>query len=258
MEIDFFKYQGTGNDFIMIDDRQETTELSDLQIQMLCDRKTGIGADGLILLRTHQEQDFEMVYFNSDASKSFCGNGSRCAVAFADKLHMISNNSTFVAIDGVHQGKLENSLIAIQMNDVLKIEEKGRDLFMDTGSPHYIKWVEDIDNIDVQLEGRSIRYNDEYAKTGTNVNFVSIVSNRLKIRTYEKGVEGETLSCGTGATAAALAASAINKKYGKQEQSLMTKGGELKIRFEAFEDGTFRNIWLVGPAVMVFQGKIYI
>lgn len=258
MEIDFYKYQGTGNDFIMIDDRDEKTELSNLQIKMLCNRKTGIGADGLILLRTHKQHDFEMIYYNSDASQSFCGNGSRCSIAFADKLHMISNNTSFVAIDGVHEGKLEGQLIAVKMNDVNAIEEKGQDVFLDTGSPHYIRWVDDIDKVNVAIVGNQIRNSEEYKKTGTNVNFASINGNYIHVRTYERGVEDETLSCGTGVTAVALAASAINRRRGKQKQNILTKGGEISIRFDAKENGSFENIWLVGPAEMVFQGKIYI
>lgn len=258
MEINFYKYQGTGNDFIMIDDREEKTELSNLQIQMLCDRKTGVGADGLILLRSHKQHDFEMIYYNSDASQSFCGNGSRCSIAFADKLHMISNNTSFVAFDGMHEGKIEGNLIAVKMNDVSTIEEKGRDLFLNTGSPHYIKWVEDIEKVNVLIEGNQIRNSEEYKKTGTNVNFASIEGGKIHVRTYERGVEDETLSCGTGVTAVALAASYLNRKTGQQQQSIYTKGGEITVRFEANDNGNFENIWLVGPAEMVFQGKIFI
>lgn len=258
MEIDFYKYQGTGNDFIMIDDRDENTALSNLQIQMLCDRKTGIGADGLILLRNHKEHDFEMLYYNSDASQSFCGNGSRCSIAFANKLHIISNNTTFLAIDGVHEGKIENDLIAVKMKDVAFIEEKGRDLFLDTGSPHHIRWVDNVNEVNVPVEASAIRNNEEYKKEGTNVNFASIEKDSIHVRTYERGVEGETLSCGTGVTAVALAASRLNKKMGPQQQSILTKGGEIKIRFQANEDGSFNNIWMVGPAKLVFQGKIFI
>ena len=258
MEIDFFKYQGTGNDFIIIDDRDERTELSKLQIGMLCDRKTGIGADGLILLRSHAELDFEMIYFNADGSQSFCGNGSRCSIAFADKLHMISSQITFKAIDGIHEGKLENGLVAVKMKDVAAIASRGHDLFVDTGSPHYIRWVDGVEQIDVDLEGKLIRNNEEFRKKGTNVNFAKIEQNHIRMRTYERGVEGETLSCGTGATAVALAGSVHKRQHGKQEETILTNGGELKVRFEAKEDGSFQNIWLVGPAKMVFQGKIYI
>lgn len=256
MEIEFYKYQGTGNDFIMMDDREGRIELSKLQIAKLCDRRLGIGADGIILIRDHPELDFHMLYYNADGSQSFCGNGSRCSIAFARKLNMISNHTRFMAVDGLHEGKIEGNLYATHMKDVSKIELKGKDFFMDTGSPHYIKWVENVDKINVVLEGKLIRNSAEYKVQGTNVNFAHHSKDNLCIRTYERGVEDETLSCGTGVTAVALAANYLNQQKGKQEQRVITRGGELKIRFNSKNDGSYDDIWLVGPAEMVFKGKI--
>ena len=254
MIIEFYKYQGTGNDFIMIDDRDKEFDLTDNDlIAALCERRMGIGADGLILLREHDTLDFEMIYFNADGKQSsMCGNGGRCIIAFAQMLEMIEDETTFMAIDGEHKGRLMDDGIYLQMQDVKKIEGVGDGLVLNTGSPHYIEMVDDLDNLDVNKEGRKIRNSAAFKKEGINVNFV-LDANELQVRTYERGVEAETLSCGTGVVATAIAMHYANCI----EETLVnvkTKGGELTVSFEEFNGG-YRNIWLSGEASMVFAGE---
>ena len=254
MIIEFYKYQGTGNDFIMIDDREKEFDLTDNDlIAALCERRMGIGADGLILLREHDTLDFEMIYFNADGKQSsMCGNGGRCIIAFAQMLEMIEDETTFMAIDGEHKGRLMDDGIYLQMQDVKKIEGVGDGLVLNTGSPHYIEMVDDLDNLDVNKEGRKIRNSAPFKKEGINVNFV-LDANELQVRTYERGVEAETLSCGTGVVATAIAMHYANCI----EETLVnvkTKGGELTVSFEEFNGG-YRNIWLSGEASMVFAGE---
>jgi diaminopimelate epimerase len=254
MEIQFYKYQGTGNDFIMIDGESQSVNFTDQQIQSLCDRRFGIGADGVIILRKQQDLDFDMDYFNADGSKSFCGNGSRCAQAFALFLGWISNESTFNAIDGIHQGKRIGDNFATLMGDVKEVEKIEMDYFIHTGSPHYIRYVKDVDSLNVVEEGRLIRNSEKYREEGTNVNFVCEENGYLKVRTYERGVEGETYSCGTGVTAVAI--SFLNKsRRNLKEVSLLTRGGELKIVLNKINGDTYNNIWLVGPAKQVYKGS---
>ncbi len=251
----FWKYQGTGNDFIMIDGYNQSVNISVSEVQKLCDRKFGIGADGLIVLRKHSEYDFEMDYFNADGSKSFCGNGSRCAQAFALDLSIISGDSNFLAIDGAHQGKIIGDLFGTKMCDVYEVENKGNDYFVYTGSPHYIQYVNDVKNTKVQELGSGIRYSSEYKLEGTNVNFVEVTNDNLIVRTYERGVEGETLSCGTGVTAVAI--SYLFKTNGYQNKvDIETLGGEIRIKLKRTSQKQFENIWLIGPAVKVFEGEI--
>lgn len=255
MKIDFFKYQGTGNDFIMIDDRKSEVQFTINDIQKLCDRRFGIGADGVILLRNHPQVDFEMVYYNSDGSQSFCGNGSRCALAFAKRLGIFENEADFVAIDGKHLGKSENGIYATKMGDVSTVEVGDGYYFVNTGSPHYMIWKSDLDQLDVVKEAREIRYNERFKAEGTNVNFVQdLANNQLRVRTYERGVEGETLSCGTGVTAVAIA-NAVKKNSTATETQLQVEGGSLQITFERNENA-FTNIWLIGPAELVYEGVI--
>ena len=254
MIIEFYKYQGTGNDFIMIDDREKEFDLTDNDlIAALCERRMGIGADGLILLREHDTLDFEMIYFNADGKQSsMCGNGGRCIIAFAQMLEMTGNETTFMAIDGEHKGRLMDDGIYLQMQDVKKIEGVGDGLVLNTGSPHYIEMVDDLDNLDVNKEGRKIRNSAPFKKDGINVNFV-LDASELQVRTYERGVEAETLSCGTGVVATAIAMHYANCI----EETLVnvkTKGGELTVSFEEFNGG-YRNIWLSGEASMVFAGE---
>jgi len=254
MIIEFFKYQGTGNDFIIIDDRKNEFDFNDSKlIAALCERRMGIGGDGLILLREHDTLDFEMIYFNSDGyQSSMCGNGGRCIIAFAQMLEMIGTETTFLAIDGEHKGKIMEDEIALQMQDVSKIEGVGDGLVMDTGSPHYIEMVDNLENIDVNKEGKKIRNSKEFKKEGINVNFV-LDATQLQMRTYERGVEGETLSCGTGVVATAIAMHYANC-IEDNPVSIKTKGGELTVSFEEF-NGTYRNIWLIGEASMVYAGE---
>jgi diaminopimelate epimerase len=254
MIIEFYKYQGTGNDFIMIDDREKEFDLTDNDlIAALCERRMGIGADGLILLREHDTLDFEMIYFNADGKESsMCGNGGRCIIAFAQMLEMTGNETTFMAIDGEHKGRLMDDGIYLQMQDVKKIEGVGDGLVLNTGSPHYIEMVDELDYIDVNKQGSKIRNSVPFKKDGINVNFV-LDANELQVRTYERGVEAETLSCGTGVVATAIAmhyANCIQETL----VNLKTKGGELTVSFEEFNGG-YRNIWLSGEASMVFAGE---
>lgn len=249
--VSFHKYQGTGNDFVMIDDREEQFPLHDLDlVARLCHRKFGIGADGVILIRNHAQYDFEMIYFNPDGSQSLCGNGSRCAVMFARHLGIIQDRVEFLAIDGPHQAFIDDQLVHLKMSDVPNIERTQQDYFVDTGSPHHVLFVEDVSNTAVHEQGRAIRNAPQYQPHGTNVNFVETKDDHLKVRTYERGVEDETLSCGTGVTAVALVSSL---KGFNSPVSLETAGGELKVSFSPTDNG-FADIYLIGPARAVFSG----
>ena len=254
MIIEFYKYQGTGNDFIMIDDREKEFDITDNDlITALCERRMGIGADGLILLRKHESLDFEMIYFNSDGKQSsMCANGGRCIIDFAQMLEMIEDESTFMAIDGEHKGRLMDDGIYLQMQDVKDIKGVGDGLVLNTGSPHYIEMVDELEYIDVNKVGRKIRNSVPFKNEGINVNFV-LDSSDLQVRTYERGVERETLSCGTGVVATAIAMHYANCI----EETLVnvkTRGGELTVSFEEFNGG-YRNVWLSADASMVFAGE---
>ncbi|HUH28846.1 diaminopimelate epimerase [Gelidibacter sp.] len=257
MKQTFYKYQGTGNDFVVIDNRYLAFDKKDTKrIKFLCDRRFGIGADGLILLESHDALDFKMVYFNSDGNESsMCGNGGRCIVAFAKFLGIINNSTSFEAIDGLHYAEIENDIIKLQMQDVTYLEKFESHVFLNTGSPHHVQMERDLEQLDIRKVGSTIRYGAPYNEVGSNVNFVSKISDELfSVRTYERGVEDETLSCGTGVTAVALAMHYI----GKTEKNLLTlnvEGGTLKVSFEKDGQG-YRNIWLIGPAVQVFKGEI--
>ncbi len=259
MNLIFYKYQGTGNDFIMVDNRDLKISKNDTKlINTLCDRKFGIGADGLILLQYSEDHkdDFKMVYFNADGNESsMCGNGGRCLVAFAKFLGIIQNNARFTAIDGVHEATITDGMVSLKMQDVDQVSTNEDFLFLNTGSPHHVIFSKDIANKDVKKEGSEIRYSERYADAGTNVNFAEITSeDSLKVRTYERGVEDETLSCGTGVTAVALAAFESGRTSSEQV-SLKTPGGNLKVSFKKAENG-YTDIWLSGPAVQVFKGEI--
>lgn len=257
MEMTFYKYQGTGNDFVMIDDRMEAFNSKDLAlVSRLCDRKFGIGADGLILIRDHADFDFEMIYFNADGSQSMCGNGARCAVAFSAFLGIIKEKTHFLAIDGAHEAVISKDQVELLMGDVKEIQSKNGDYFLNTGSPHHIRFVKDVKDYPVFEQGKSIRYESHYLPGGTNVNFVQPMGeDEIFVRTYERGVEDETLSCGTGVTAAALA---FAKNKEKATIKINTLGGKLAVKFNSNPDGSFRDIWLIGPAEQVFSGKIKI
>ena len=262
--IKFYKYQGTGNDFVMLDDRdqqfpynpKELDQFDNRIITRICDRKFGIGADGLILIRDHQQYDFEMIYFNADGSQSLCGNGSRCAVKFANYLGIIQNETCFLAIDGPHEAFIEKDLIHLKMGDVDRVKKLNGHWFIDTGSPHVIKFIKDLEMLDVCEEGKVIRDDRAFAPHGTNVNFVEVCDvNELFVRTYERGVENETLSCGTGVTAASLAASYENFA---SPVKIKTRGGSLQVSFDKVDNQKFENIYLIGPAGMVFEGTIQV
>lgn len=257
MKQTFYKYQGTGNDFVMIDNRHQSFDKNDTQrIKFLCDRRFGIGADGLILLETHETLDFKMVYFNSDGNESsMCGNGGRCIVAFAKFLEIIGNQTSFEAIDGVHHAQIDNDTVKLQMQDVQQLEEFEAHVFLDTGSPHHVQMENNLEQLDVKKAGATIRYGNPYNDLGSNVNFVSKISDDLfSVRTYERGVEDETLSCGTGVTAVALAMNYIGKTN-KNLITLNVEGGKLQVSFEKTGQG-YKNIWLIGPALQVFKGEI--
>jgi len=259
MKIHFHKYQGAGNDFVMIDNFSgQYDELTVRQIQNICDRKFGIGADGLIKINKHPYADFEVDYYNADGSKSFCGNGARCSIAFVDKIKGINGEVKFDAIDGIHVGSKVKGQIKIDMLDVQEIEQRADNVFiLNTGSPHYIIFESDIDKKDMVKIGRDIRYSEEYKAVGINVNLVEELSgNNLKIRTYERGVEDETLACGTGITAAALAYSLFQNTEGKQDVKVDAVGGKTSVVFEYLGENNFKNIFLTGPAEFVFKGEI--
>jgi diaminopimelate epimerase len=254
MQIEFYKYQGTGNDFILVDNRRSIFPKKDTKlIQRLCDRRFGIGADGLILLENDSSADFSMVYYNADGLPgSLCGNGGRCIVSFASYLGIIGNRTTFLAVDGMHEATIDGNLISLKMNDVHEVRRKPQYVFLDTGSPHHVQLVEQLDAVEVREEGARLRYG-LYGKKGSNINFVEPVSHdRFAVRTYERGVEDETMSCGTGVTAVALGMFHIGKTD-KTRVEIETPGGQLHVMFEP--DGTtYRNIYLKGPAQQVFKG----
>jgi diaminopimelate epimerase len=255
MQLEFFKYQGTGNDFVMIDNRKGVFDPDNLElVRSLCNRKFGVGADGLILIQDHPDYDFECVYYNADGSKSLCGNGSRCAVEFSRTLGIIKDKTTFLAIDGAHEAFIKDGLVHLKMNNVSGVNKQGNDYYLNTGSPHYVRFVEEVKNIDVFEEGRAVRHSDQFKKEGINVNFTeSLGAGSIFVRTYERGVEDETLSCGTGVTACAL----VNGLKGmKSPVSVKTLGGELSISFVQTGEQQFENIYLIGPAQFVFAGKI--
>ena len=257
MKLIFYKYQGTGNDFIMIDNRQNVFGKKDAKrIAFLCDRRFGIGADGLILLERHDTLDFKMTYYNSDGHEStMCGNGGRCITAFAKYLGLIKNQATFEAIDGMHHSTIENGIVKLQMQDVNLVNAYDNHVYLNTGSPHHVQMEINLKELDIKSKGSKIRYGKPYNETGSNVNFVKKISNDIfAVRTYERGVEDETLSCGTGVTAVALAMHYIGETE-KNMVTLQTPGGDLKVSFERYKD-SYKNIWLIGPAVQVFKGEI--
>jgi diaminopimelate epimerase len=260
MLLEFYKYQGTGNDFILIDNRSGNIILNQEQIAQLCHRRFGIGADGLMLLEAEPGLDFKMVYYNSDGNpSSMCGNGGRCIVAFAKQIGLVGDKARFMAVDGLHEATIvDDGTIALKMNDVREIEI-GNDYFLlDTGSPHYVKLVKDVVDFDVVTGGRAIRYSDRFREAGVNVNFIERQEDTLFVRTYERGVEDETYSCGTGVTAAALVAAVGGFATGKNNCRIKTLGGDLEVSFEKVLDHNFYNIWLKGPAELVFKGTVQI
>ncbi|MEO6219029.1 MAG: diaminopimelate epimerase [Ginsengibacter sp.] len=258
MKIEFYKYQGTGNDFIMLDNRQGIySDITPKQVNLLCNRRFGIGADGLILLNDKAGFDFEMKYFNSDGKESsMCGNGGRCILKFAATLGIRKSNYRFTATDGLHEAEIDlNGDIRLKMQNVKGVEDYSNHYVLNTGSPHYVKNAVDIMKVDVVAEGRAIRYSKEFAADGINVNFVETLDeDKIYVRTYERGVEDETLSCGTGVTASALISAHNDNGFNRVE--VRTSGGRLSVEFEKLSDKEFINIWLCGPAEMVYKGEI--
>lgn len=254
MRLSFYKFHGTGNDFIMLNNLDGSLVLSTDHVVRLCDRRFGIGSDGVVLLEQDKVEDFYMNFYNPDGSQSFCGNGSRCAVAFARRLGITGNHGVFRAIDGAHAFTVNADEIAIQMRDVDDVQWQEERCIVHTGSPHYVVEHTLLDDMDVVKEGRDIRYSEAYRKEGINVNFVRLGEGELWMRTYERGVEAETLSCGTGVTAAALGLAA--KQLGVDEVAVHTRGGDLRVKMERLPEGGFHDVWLCGPAEFVFEGTI--
>ena len=258
-KIDFFKYQGAGNDFVIIDNRQGQVNGDDINlINHLCDRRFGICGDGLMLLEKHQELDFTMRYFNSDGREaSMCGNGGRCIAAFAVHAGIVGTPKTFafMAVDGEHHASYKEGTVNLKMIDVNEVKQADGYTFLNTGSPHHVTFVSDVDAIDVYNEGRKIRYSELYAPEGTNANFVQFKeANSIKVRTYERGVEDETLACGTGVVASAISAHLIKPEYTAFDIKVM--GGQLRVTFTPASNGSFKDVWLEGPATFVFKGSI--
>ncbi|BAX81258.1 diaminopimelate epimerase [Labilibaculum antarcticum] len=259
MKVEFSKYQGTGNDFVLIDNRNNIIDANNFTlIKKLCDRRFGVGGDGLMLLDNASGFDFRMRYYNSDGKEgSMCGNGGRCIVAFAYHLGLISETAKFIAVDGEHEAKIiktENGVqVSLKMIDVLDVELGDDFYFLNTGSPHFVRFISKHDNFDTFTEGKKIRYNNRFAEEGTNVNFVSFQDQDITVSTYERGVEDETYSCGTGVVASAISASF---KTGRNQFKIKTKGGHLEVHFRKTNDTQIENIWLVGPATHVFTGTI--
>jgi len=257
MNLIFYKYQGTGNDFVLVDNRQEIFDKNNTKlIARLCDRKFGVGADGFILLENSEISDFKMVYYNADGKTStMCGNGGRCLVAFAKLLGIITQNTSFEAIDGLHEASIEYDIVSLKMIDVEAIDEFEDHIFLDSGSPHHITFVKNVSDVNVKITGRKLRYGAPYFEEGSNINFVEQTdTNAFKVRTYERGVENETLSCGTGVTAVAIASHKA-RKTASNHVVLNTPGGRLEVSFET-HNNSYKNVFLKGAATLVFKGTI--
>ena len=254
--INFSKFHGAGNDFIMINAIKNEIVLSEELIFKMCDRRTGIGADGLIILMHSDNHDFRMRYYNCDGKEStFCGNGGRCIAAFAHQQGIIKNEATYEAVDGIHKAKVTETssneyLVELTMRDILSYQLDDESLLIDTGSPHYVKKVMNLDSMDVNAEGAKIRYDKNISSDGVNVDFLLNYNGNIRIRTYERGVENETLACGTGVTASAMAASLW---YGGNDIDIYTQIAKLNVRFDK-DENTFKNVVLTGPAAHVFDG----
>lgn len=263
MELNFWKYEGAGNDFIMIDGRGDERELRADTIRWMCDRHRGIGADGLIILLSHPELDFRMRYFNADGGEvDMCGNGGRCITLFADDLGIGGERKRFMGRDGEHHARIvsrtdEGATVEVSVRNVDGYEYSDRAFFLNTGVPHYVEFVDDLASVDVPAEGRRLRGENRFGvEGGFNVNFVEITGEGcLGVRTYERGVEDETLSCGTGATAAAIA-TRLQEQGERREFSVTTRGGMLGVKFDTPDNQHFSNVTLSGPARRVFQGEI--
>lgn len=258
MNLNFYKYQGAGNDFVLIDNRYKSIENIDKEaVKTICDRRFGVGADGLMLLNTHDEYDFEMKYYNADGNLgSMCGNGGRCIVAFAKHLKIIQHETTFLAVDGPHYAKIADNegWVELQMIDVETITQMDNAYVLNTGSPHYVVLQSNLENFDVYASGKKIRNNSLFLTKGINVNFVEDRGTEYFVRTYERGVEDETFACGTGVTAVALAMAKMKNQLGRSCTQIEALGGALEIKF-SYDGEKFEKIFLCGPAKGVFQGQ---
>lgn len=269
----FWKYQGAGNDFVMLDQRttQWLGRSDQALIEKLCDRRFGIGGDGLIILQDHPEYSFEMIYFNADGRESsMCGNGGRCFAAFAHRLGLVGDYMEFIAIDGPHEafirrhpeseGNEGHFWVELKMKNVAQVEQTEDALVLNTGSPHFVRFVPDVKPLDMFAEGRKVRYSERFNAEGINVNFAAMQPDgSIDIRTYERGVEDETLACGTGVTAAVLARHRnLQLAPGAYEVAVQAQGGKLAVRYTADAQGKFEAIWLCGPATEVYEGQISI
>jgi diaminopimelate epimerase len=258
MQFHFYKYQGTGNDFIIADNRKNEYSLTTEQVHKLCNRRFGIGADGLMLLNQRDGFDFEMKYYNADGKEgSMCGNGGRCMVKFAWHLGVHRDVYRFLASDGVHEAEIDfDGIVSLKMKDVKSIRKFHGDYIVDTGSPHYIKLVSDVMHMDVYKKGYEIRNSKEFVEEGINVNFVEqeTEADKITVRTFERGVEDETHSCGTGVTAAALVC--YHNENGFNDVEVKTLGGHLSVEFDRVDEDKFENIWLCGPAEKVYEGTV--
>lgn len=256
MNIPFSKYHGAGNDFVLIDNRHNVFNPTEETVKQLCHRQFGIGADGLMLLENDTTTDFCMRYFNSDGGEAtMCGNGGRCITIFANSLGIISGKATFMGVDGVHEANIIGNKVSLKMKDVEDVETDDDFYLIDTGSPHFVKFVENVDNVNVTTEGKIIRNSYNIRGNGVNANFVQVTPEGLKIRTYERGVEAETLACGTGAVAAAIAATHW-LDLTETSINVFALGGTLQVTFNRSSNSIFSNIWLTGPVVHVFNGEI--
>ncbi len=262
MSVHFFKYQATGNDFVIIDNRAPARRFSTDQIGQVCDRRFGVGADGLILIENDPAQNFSLVYYNADGTQSLCGNGCRAAVQLASSLGLVNGKASFTAFDGVHQAEIVRpGMVRLRMHDVSKVDKLGDDFYLNTGSPHYVRFVDEVRSYPVVEEGRKIRHDERFHPGGTNANFVQrLDNNTIFVRTYERGVEDETLSCGTGIVASAIAAS---YRGFLSPVHVQAPGGSLSVEFRneqpagsSGHDGTFVDIFLTGPAKLVFEGDL--
>ncbi|MEI8060473.1 MAG: diaminopimelate epimerase [Ferruginibacter sp.] len=259
MTIYFYKYQGTGNDFVIMDNRDSKyNSITKKQIMYICDRRFGIGADGLMLLGKKEGYDFEMIYFNADGNESsMCGNGGRCLVKFAHHIGINKSTYHFIATDGEHHADIgiDQAIVRLKMKDVNHVVEHSSYAVLNTGSPHFVKFATNVKEIDVLETGKEIRNSAPFKEEGINVNFVeSIDDDSIFVRTYERGVEDETMSCGTGVTAAALMSAHNEKGFNRVE--VQTLGGHLSVEFEKIDDQHFEQIWLCGPAEFVFKGQM--
>ncbi len=267
--MEWFKYHGAGNDFLVADARNCTSDLSEEQVRRLCDRHCGIGADGIMLLKNSDKGDFGMVYYNSDGSGGMmCGNGGRCIVAFAADRGI--GHFRFEAPDGMHEAELLSSegnvkVVRLKMKDVGGVQQLSPDaFFLDTGTRHYVRFVQDLALFDVVAEGRRVRQDARFAPQGANANFVENKGGVLWVRTYEKGVEDETLACGTGVVASAIAAYLHGEREDYSEDGcvsyrLQARISPLTVDFvPSGHGGNFaaREVWLTGPAEYVCSVEI--